>query len=433
MTDIGPLTYQTGFGNEMESEAEPGILPRGRNSPQRPARGLVSELISGTTFTAPRSLNRRTYVFRAMPSVIHGRFAQAESKTFATPPFTAPPDPNQMRWDPLQVPDTEQDFVDGMFTICGNGSPNAQSGTALHIYRATAPMTDRFFLDADGELLVMPVSGSLLVSTELGRLQVGPGELALIPRGIKFRVELPDGPSSGFVCENYGLPFRLPELGLIGSNGLANAVDFHVPDAWYEIEEKPCTLTQKFCGTFWEASLGHSPLDVVAWRGNHLPAKFNMYDFVALGTATVDHPDPSIFCALSSPSDEVLGGNADFMVLPPRWAVAEDTFRPPGFHRNCVAEYLGVIAGQHFGKAGGLSPGGASLHNNWAAHGPDVETFELNRSVELPPRKIENSLVFMIESRQPFQVTDMALSAPEFQRDYRDHWQGFVRRFGGPA
>jgi homogentisate 1,2-dioxygenase len=338
-----------------------------------------------------------------------------------------------MRWDPFGVPDTEQDFVDGMFTICGNGSPNGQSGTALHIYRATAPMTDRFFLDADGELLVMPVSGTLLVSTELGRLQVGPGELALIPRGIKFRVELPGGPSFGFVCENYGLPFRLPELGLIGSNGLANAVDFHVPDAWYEIEEKACTLTQKFCGTFWEASLGHSPLDVVAWRGNHVPAKFNMYDFVALGTATVDHPDPSIFCALSSPSDEVLGGNADFMVLPPRWAVAEDTFRPPGFHRNCVAEYLGVIAGRHFGKAGGLSPGGASLHNNWAAHGPDVETFELNRSVELPPRKIEDSLVFMIESRQPLQVTDMALSAPEFQRDYRDHWQGFVRRFGAPA
>jgi homogentisate 1,2-dioxygenase len=432
MGDVSQLTYQSGFGNELESEAEPGILPHGRNSPQRPAGGLVSELISGTTFTAPRSLNRRTYVFRAMPSVVHGRYRPVEAKTFATPPFAQPPNPNQMRWDPFEIPGTEQDFVDGILTICGNGAPNAQSGTALHVYRATAPMTDRFFLDADGELLILPDTGTLLVATELGRLQVGPGELALIPRGVKFRVELPDGPSRGFVCENYGLPFRLPELGLIGSNDLANAVDFQVPDAWYEIQDQPCTLVQKFCGEFWEASLGHSPLDVVAWRGNHVPAKFNMFDFVALGTATVDHPDPSIFCALSSPSDPVLGGNADFMVLPPRWAVAEDTFRPPGFHRNCVAEYLGIITGKHEGKAAaGFRPGGASLHNNWAAHGPDVETFELARSVELPPRKIEDSLVFMIESRQPLQVTELALSAPEFQRDYTDHWQGFVRRFGG--
>jgi homogentisate 1,2-dioxygenase len=431
MTDDSGLTYQIGFGNELASEAEPGALPHGRNSPQRPALGLVSELISGTTFTAPRSLNRRTYVFRAMPSVVHGRYRPVETKTFATPPFSQP-NPNQMRWDPFKMPAGEQDFLDGILTICGNGSPAAQSGTALHIYRVTVPMTDRFFLDADGELLILPDTGTLLVSTELGRLRVGPGELALIPRGVKFRVELPDGPSRGFVCENYGLPFRLPELGLIGSNGLANAVDFHVPDAWYEIEDKPCTLVQKFCGAFWEASLGHSPLDVVAWRGNHVPAKFNMFDFVALGTATVDHPDPSIFCALSSPSDPVLGGNADFMVLPPRWAVAEDTFRPPGFHRNCVAEYLGIITGIHEGKAAAeFRPGGASLHNNWAAHGPDVETFELARSVELPPRKIEDSLVFMIESRHPLQVTDAALSAPEFQRDYQDHWQGFVRRFGG--
>jgi homogentisate 1,2-dioxygenase len=430
MNDTGQLTYQTGFGNEMQSEAEPGALPHGRNSPQRPAMGLVSELISGTTFTAPRSLNRRTYAFRAMPSVVHGSYQPAEVKDFATPPFTQPPNPNQMRWDPFAMPAGELDFVDGMFTICGTGSPAAQAGTAMHVYRATTSMTDRFFLDADGELLILPDTGTLLVATELGRLQVGPGELVLIPRGIKFRVELPDGPSRGFVCENYGLPFRLPDLGLIGSNGLANAIDFRVPDAWYEIDERPCTLVQKFCGQFWQASLGHSPLDVVAWRGNHVPAMFNMFDFVALGTATVDHPDPSIFCALSSPSDPVLGGNADFMVLPPRWAVAEDTFRPPGYHRNCVAEYLGVITGLHEGKAQGLAPGGASLHNNWAAHGPDVESFELGRSAELPPRKIENSLVFMIESRHPFQVSDAALSAREFQHDYREHWQGFTRRFG---
>jgi homogentisate 1,2-dioxygenase len=433
MADVARLTYQTGFGNELQSEAEAGALPHGRNSPQQPALGLVSELISGTTFTAPRALNRRTYVFRAMPSVVHGRYQPAEVKAFATPPFTQPPNPNQMRWDPFEIPAGDQDFVDGMLTICGNGSPDAQSGTALHVYRATAPMTDRFFLNADGELLIMPDTGTLLIATELGRLQVEPGELALIPRGIKFRVDLPEGPSRGFVCENYGLPFRLPELGLIGSNGLANAADFQVPDAWYEIEEKPCTLVQKFGGSFWEAALDHSPLDVVAWRGSHVPAKFNMYDFVALGTATVDHPDPSIFCALSSPSDPVLGGNADFMVLPPRWAVADDTFRPPGFHRNCVAEYLGVITGKHEGKsASGLRPGGASLHNNWAAHGPDVETFELARSVELPPRKIEDSLVFMIESRRPLQVADAALAAPEFQRDYQDHWQGFIRRFPAP-
>jgi homogentisate 1,2-dioxygenase len=423
------LTYQSGFGNELESEAEAGVLPRGRNSPQRPAFGLISELVSGTTFTAPRGLNRRTYLFRARPSVEHGRFRRIDSGSFVTPPFAQPPDPNQMRWDPFELPDGDQDFVAGMSTICGNGSPAAQSGTALHIYRATAPMINRFFVNADGELLILPDTGSLLLVTEMGRLHVEPGEFALIPRGIKFRVDLADGPSRGFVCENYGLPFRLPELGLIGSNGLANAASFHVPDAWYEITDEPCVLVQKFCGSLWEAPLDHSPLDVVAWRGNHLPSKFDMNDFVALGTATVDHPDPSIFCALSSPSDSVLGGNADFMVLPPRWAVADDTFRPPGFHRNCVAEYLGIITGRHESKAHGFHPGGASLHNNWAAHGPDVETFEMARQVELAPRKMEGSIVFMIESRQPFQVSDFALSAPEFQRDYQDHWRGFTRRF----
>lgn len=423
------LSYQTGFGNELESEAQPGALPRGRNSPQQPAYGLVSELVSGTTFTAPRALNRRTYLFRARPSVVHGRFGRSSVTSFQSPPFTQPPNPNQMRWDPFAMPETASDFLDGIVTICGNGSPTSQSGAAVHIYRATAPMVDRYFLDADGELIVMPDTGTLVIATELGRLLVAPGQLALVPRGIKFRVELPEGPSRGFVCENFGAPMRLPELGLIGSNGLANAADFRIPAAAYEIVDGPCTLVQKFCGETWEAPLDHSPLDVVAWRGSHVPALFDMRDFVALGTATVDHPDPSIFCALTSPGDPVLGGNLDLMIMPPRWAVAEDTFRPPGFHRNCVAEYLGIITGTHVSKATGFAPGGASLHNNWSAHGPDVATYETARNAELPPVKIDGSIVFMVESRFPFQVSDVALAAPERQQDYQDHWQGFPLRF----
>ncbi len=421
------LTYQAGFGNEFASEALPGALSEGQNSPQRPPYGLYPELISGTTFAAPRALNQRTWAYRTHPSVVHSEFRQLAPANFLTPPLPLPPNPNQMRWDPFKLPDHRQDFLEGMTTVCGNGSPLSQTGMSMHIYLATSSMANRYFADSDGELLIIPDHGSLLISTEMGQMKIAPGELALIPRAIKFKVNLLDGVGRGFVCENYGVPFRLPELGLIGSNGLANAIDFQAPVAHYESDETPSTLVQKFGGTLWEADLPHSPLNVVAWRGTLTPFKFDMYRFVAMGTVTVDHPDPSIFCALTSEGHPVLGGNADFMIMPPRWLVAEHTFRPPSFHRNCVSEYLGIIAGKHEAKAHGFQPGGASLHNNWAAHGPDTATVELARSAVLAPVKIEDSLIFMFESRLPLQLSKFAAQAPELQGDYRDCWQDLPR------
>jgi homogentisate 1,2-dioxygenase len=423
--------YLSGFGNELQSEAIAGALPVGQNSPKVPPMGLISELVSGTAFSAPRAYNRRTYMFRIRPSVVHGAFSQFEQPAFLTAPLALPPDPNQMRWDPWPLDVVDGDFFEGITTICGNGSPAEQAGMCIHVYRANKAMGRRYFMNSDGELLIIAEQGRLSLATELGQLQIEPGEIALIPRGIKFKADPLDGSARGFICENYGLPFRLPELGLIGSNGLANSADFEIPQAAFEVTDEPCELINKFCGRFWSAALDHSPLDVVAWRGSYLPAKFDMRRFVPIGTATVDHPDPSIFCALTSPSDSVLGGNADFLILPPRWLVAENSFRPPGFHRNCVAEFLAIVAGKHDAKAHGFQPGGASLHNHWSAHGPDAETFEAARLASEEPRKLEDTLVFMIETRRPLQLSPAAAQAPHLQKNYREAWQGIPVRFSG--
>jgi homogentisate 1,2-dioxygenase len=425
------ISYQTGFGNDFETEAEPGALPVGQNSPQIPPYGLFSELISGTTFAAPRALNRRSYVFRIRPSVDHGHFEPRPSQRILSAPFATPAHPNQLRWSAFAFPEEPRDFIDGLMTVCGNGAANLQVGMAIHAYACNLSMQQRAFSNADGEFLVIPQHGRLRLITELGVMDCGPGEFAVIPRGIKFRVELHDSQARGFVCENYGLPFRLPDLGLIGSTGLASAYDFRVPVAAYEDLDLETELVHKFGGNLWTARLDHSPFDVVAWRGNNAPCKFDMSRFAAVGTVSVDHLDPSIYCALTSPSDSVAGGNADFMILPARWVVAEHTFRPPGFHRNCVAEFLSIVTGKHDSKSRGFPQGGASLHNNWAAHGPDVETFEKARIAELLPQRLSDTLVFMFESRYPLQVTAAAFDTAERQRDYRECWSGFVKRFPG--
>jgi homogentisate 1,2-dioxygenase len=425
----GPINYQIGFGNEFETEAEPGALPSGQNSPQRPALGLVSELVSGTTFAAPRALNRRTYMFRIRPSVVHGAFEQVDAGRIVSAPFSAAPNPNQMRWRAFDCPADPTTFVEGLFTLCGNGDVKAQAGIAIHAYTCNRSMQSQAFSNADGEMLIVPQLGGLRLVTELGILECISGEFAVIPRGIKFRVELRDEEARGYVCENYGLPFRLPELGLIGSVGLANAYDFRIPTAAYEDIEASTEWLHKFGGNLWRSALAHSPFDVVAWRGNNVPYKYDMRRFMAMGTVAVDHPDPSIYCALTSPSDPVGGGNADLMILPERWLVAEHTFRPPGFHRNSVAEFLSIVSGKHDGKSASFAPGGASLHNNWAPHGPDAATVERGRTAELAPQKLQDTLVFMIESRYPLQLTAAALDAPERQLDYTDGWKGFIKRF----
>ena len=427
------LAYQSGFDNEFASEAHPGALPHGQNAPQRAPLGLYTEQISGTAFTTPRALNRRTWSYRIRPSVMHEPYAEFTKKTLlrSGPFHEVPTPPNQMRWDPLPVPNQKTDFVEGIVTLGGNGDPAMQDGVGIHLYVANASMTDRFFYNADGEMLILPQQGSLLLRTELGVIQVAPGELAVIPRGIKFRAELPDGLARGYICENYGQRFRLPELGPIGANGLANSRDFLTPVAAYEDREGAFEVVSKFLGRLWRAEIDHSPLDVVAWHGNYAPCKYDMARFNCINTVSFDHPDPSIFTVLTAHSGLAGTANVDFAIFPPRWLVAEHTFRPPWFHRNMMNEFMGLIMGQYDAKAEGFLPGGASLHNCMSGHGPDAETFERANIADLKPHYIGGTLAFMFETRLPVRPTRFAMESKILQHEYYECWQSLKKNFTG--
>lgn len=422
--------YGSGFGNDFATEAVAGALPEGQNSPQRAPLGLYAEQLSGTPFTAPRHLNRRSWLYRIRPSAMHQPFVETDRRLLRSGPFDqAITPPNQLRWDPIDIPHEPTDFVDGLVTICGNGDPSATSGIAVHVYVANRSMEDRFFYDADGELLIVPQEGTLLVRTELGLLDVGPGEICLIPRGVRFRVVLPDGRARGYVCENYGQLFRLPDLGPIGANGLAASRDFLTPVAAFEDREGSFTLTAKFLGRMWNAEINHSPLDVVAWHGNYAPCKYDLRKFNTIGTVSFDHPDPSIFTVLTSASELPGTANCDFVIFPERWMVAEHTFRPPYFHRNFMNEYMGLVYGVYDAKAEGFAPGGGSLHNCMSGHGPDAETFDAASTAKLEPHYISETLAFMFESRFVLRPTPYALESPHLQRGYLECWQGLKKNF----
>ncbi|MBK9608203.1 MAG: homogentisate 1,2-dioxygenase [Betaproteobacteria bacterium] len=428
------LRCQTGFGNEFASEALPGALPVGQNSPQRVELGLYAEQLSGTAFTAPRAQNRRSWLYRIRPSAQHPPFSRIDNGLLRTGPFDevdAPP--NQLRWDPPGLPAAPTDFVQGLMTLAGNGDAGAGAGIAIHLYAANRDMTDRYFFNSDGEMLLVPQQGTLRLCTELGVLEVAPREIAVIPRGLRFRVELPRGPARGYVCENYGAHFRLPELGPIGANGLANARDFEVPVAAFEEREVTLELVTKFAGNLWACALDHSPLDVVAWHGNLVPYKYDLARFNTIGSISYDHCDPSIFTVLTSPTDTAGTANCDFVIFPPRWMVAERTFRPPWYHRNLMSEFMGLVEGVYDAKEEGFVPGGASLHNCMSAHGPDAATFEKASAMDLQPQRYEATLAFMFESRNVLKPTRFALEGGLLQQDYHACWQGLQRHFGRPA
>ncbi|MGK5730150.1 homogentisate 1,2-dioxygenase [Streptomyces sp. URMC 124] len=430
------LAYSAGFGNEHSSEAVPGALPEGRNSPQRAPLGLYAEQLSGTAFTEPRHSNRRSWLYRIRPSAAHPPFTRTGNGHLASAPFAdAVADPNRLRWDPMPEPAEGTDFLAGLWTLGGNGDVTQRAGMAVHLYAANASMTDRVFSDADGELLIVPERGGLLLRTEFGLLRAEPGHVALIPRGVRFRVELLDATARGYVCENYGQPFVLPELGPIGANGLANARDFLAPVAAYEEADGPVEVVNKFCGNLWTATYDHSPLDVVAWHGNLVPYVYDLRRFNVIGSISYDHPDPSIFTVLTSPSDTPGLAGVDFVVFAPRWLVGEDTFRPPYFHRNVMSEYMGLIEGAYDAKSagkGGFVPGGGSLHNMMSAHGPDRDTFEAASAAELRPQKVDDGLAFMFETRWPVITTEQARTAGHLQTRYDDVWQGLERHFRQP-
>jgi homogentisate 1,2-dioxygenase len=426
----GELTYQSGFGNEFASEAIAGALPVGRNSPQRVAYGLYAEQISGTAFTAPRAQNRRTWTYRIRPGVMHEPFTPKDGGRIASRFDEVAAPPNQMRWDPLPMPASATDWLDGLVTMAGNGSAVAMAGLAIHMYAANRPMRDRFFYDADGELLIVPQQGRLRIATELGQLDVAPQEICVVPRGLRFRVDLPDGEARGYACENYGAHLRLPDLGVIGSNGLANARDFLTPVAWYEDREGRFELVAKFQGNLWSAAIDHSPLDVVAWHGNYVPYKYDLRRFNTIGSISYDHPDPSIFLVLAAPSDTPGWDVIDFVIFPPRILAMENTFRPPWFHRNVASEFMGLIEGVYDAKAEGFVPGGASLHNCMTGHGPDAETFDKASSADLAqPTRIKDTMAFMFESRHVIRPTKHALESAQLQPEYYRCWQGLRKRF----
>src|SRR5579862_9002004 len=424
-------SYQSGFGNEFASEAVPGALPAGRNSPQRAPLGLYAEQLSGTAFTQPRAVNRRTWVYRILPSAAHPKFSRIGNGTLRGTPFDEiEPDPNRLRWDPLPMPAHDTDFVDGLYTVAGNGDIMTRSGMAAHVYAANRSMTSRYLVDADGELLFVPEQGAIALHTELGALAVAPGEIAVIPRGIRFRVELPDGPVRGYLCENFGAAFTLPERGPIGANGLANERDFLSPHAAFEDAAGRVQVVEKFGGNLWAADYDHSPLDVVAWHGNYAPYKYDTANFMVIGTISFDHPDPSIFTVLTSPSELTGLANVDFVIFPPRWLVGEHTFRPPWYHRNVMSEFMGLIHGAYDAKAEGFEPGGASLHNCMSGHGPDAATFaKASRADTSRPVRVANTMAFMFETRTVIHPTRYALQSPLLQKDYGAVWQGLKKNF----
>ena len=423
------VEYQSGFGNEFATEALPGALPPGRNSPQRCPYGLYAEQFSGTAFTAPRHANRRSWLYRIRPAVTHRPFRRFAHPRFDEPRNDEAVSPNQLRWDPLPIPGVPADFIDGLVPVAGNGSPRTHAGCAIYLYAANRPMR-RFFYSADGEMLIVPQQGTLTLDTELGRLRVEPQEIAVIPRGLRFRVDVSDA-ARGYVCENFGAPFKLPDLGPLGSNGLANARDFLAPRARYEDIDAPCELIGKFLNRLWIADMDHSPLDVVAWHGNHAPYKYDLRRFNAMGSISYDHPDPSIFLVLHSPCDTPGTSNIDFVVFPPRWLVMENTFRPPWFHRNVANEFMGLITGIYDAKSTGFAPGGASLHNCMSGHGPDAATFDRAVAADTAvPVHLTDTMAFMFETRQVIEPTRSALAGiPPLQTDYMSYWLDLQKHF----
>ena len=425
-----PLSYLSGFGNTFATEALAGALPIGRNSPQRCPYGLYAEQLTGTAFTAPRAENRRSWLYRIRPSAMHTPFERLDAGRIISSFDGSPTPPNQLRWNPLPRPSAPTDFVEGIVTMAGNGDPAVQSGAAAHLYVANRSMKRRVFYNADGEMLIVPQQGRQRFVTELGVIDAEPQEIVVIPRGVRFRVELLDSIARGYICENFGAIFKLPDLGPIGSNGLANPRDFVTPVAACEDLDESYELIGKFMGQLWSAQMNHSPLDVVAWHGNYAPYKYDLRRFNAIGSISHDHPDPSIFLVLHSASDTPGVSNIDFVIFPPRILAMQNTFRPPWFHRNIASEFMGLVHGAYDAKAEGFSPGGASLHNCMSGHGPDADTFEKASRADLSkPDVIKDTMAFMFETRFVWRPTAHALNCAELQNDYHRCWQGLQKHF----
>jgi homogentisate 1,2-dioxygenase len=424
--------YMSGFGNSFETEALEGALPIGRNSPQKLNYGLYAEQLSGSPFTAPQATNQRSWLYRVRPTVKHsGRYVKVDKGLLRTAPVREDTDLplGQLRWDPTPLPQEDMTFVTGLHTITTAGDSDTQVGMAVHILLVTCSMKNEYFFNADGEFLIVAQENALRFRTEFGIIDIEPGEICVIPRGVIFKVELIGGPARAYICENYGGAFTLPDRGPIGANCLANARDFLTPIAAYEDKEEPSWLFVKWGGELYRTEIGQSPLDVVAWHGNYAPYKYDLRHFSPVGAILFDHPDPSIFTVLTAPSETPGTANVDFVIFPERWSVAENTFRPPWYHRNLMSEFMGLVYGVYDAKPEGFVPGGMSLHNQMLPHGPDASAFEHASEVELKPVKLTGTMAFMFETRFPQRVTKYAAELPTLQKDYIDCWRDLKKSF----
>ena len=425
--------YMSGFGNSFETEALPGALPVGRNSPQKPHYGLYAEQLSGSPFTAPRSTNERSWLYRIRPSVKHsGRYRKVDKGLLRSAPAAREESElpiGQLRWGPIAVPNEKLTFVTGLRTMTTAGDADTQTGMAAHLAFVTQAMENEYVFNADGEFLIVAQEGRLRFRTEFGIIDIEPGEICVIPRGVVFRAEPLDKAARAYVCENYGGAFTLPDRGPIGANCLANARDFLTPVAAYEDVEAPCTMYAKWGGELYAAKIGQSPLDVVAWHGNYAPYKYDLRRFAPVGAISFDHPDPSIFSVLTAPSETSGTANVDFVIFPERWNVAENTFRPPWYHRNIMSEFMGLIYGVYDARPQGFVPGGISLHNCMLAHGPDAEAYEKASNAKLEPVRLTGTMAFMFETRYPQRLTKYAAESPVLDRDYQDCWTGLKKHF----
>ncbi|GAA5876406.1 hypothetical protein JCM16303_003520 [Sporobolomyces ruberrimus] len=413
-----PYEYQVGFGNSFASEAIPEVLPIGQNSPQKVKFGLYAEQVTATAFVAPKAQNQKLWLYRMRPSVAHQGFVRIPDNEDLCSEFSplnpkVSVSPTQIAWKPFPLPRSSDkvDWVEGLKTIAGSGSPMEKTGLAIHMYMCNTSMDKKAFINNDGDMLIVPQLGRLDIQTELGHLMVAPGEICVIQRGLRFKVRLPDGPSRGYVQEVFGAHYKLPERGPLGANGLANERDFEHPVASFEVDQSGWLIVYKLLGTLWACSQEHSPFDVVAWHGNYVPYKYSLSRFCAVGSISFDHIDPSIFTVLTVDSHEPGTPLADFLIFSPRWDVASNTFRPPYMHRNAASEFMGLICGGYGGRSDDFLPGGASYECGFTPHGVDYEVWKAATEMEQNGAQwiSDGTYAFMFESSRAFTLTDYAV------------------------
>jgi homogentisate 1,2-dioxygenase len=433
------IKYMNGLGGYYSTESHPGVLPKAQNTPQICPYGLYAEQLSGAAFTAPRHKNLHSWLYRIRPSVLHHRLIENPTQQIFEQFNQLAIDPNQFRWSPMDLPDNNEkvDFVSGLQLMCGAGDPSLKEGLSIYNYVCNTSMGNKAFYNSDGDFLIVPQVGSLYILTEFGRFFVEPCEIVVIPRGVKFSVQV-EGACRGYIAEIFKGHFELPGLGPIGANGLANQRDFEVPVAWYEDKEEPHEIVNKFLNKFYTGKMDHSPFDVVGWHGSYSPFKYDLRKYNVINTVSYDHLDPSIFTVLTCQTDEPGTAVLDFVIFPPRWMVAEKTFRPPYYHRNCMSEYMGMIYGEYDAKTKsdgdkeGFVPGGSSLHSCMTAHGPDAASFVKHSSMEsLPPVYFDQGLAFMFESAYLFKIAPNALASPKLQEHYTKCWNKLPKLFTG--